>query len=92
LCAYPEEAIMAGDEVLARMRRDLEDRYGVEGAAHLMDRPRGGWDSLATKDELEATKQQILAELHKELREQTWRLTIALMATITAMSAILRFG
>lgn len=45
---------MANEElaVAVRLRRKLEDQYGVEEAALLMDRPPGGWTDLATKDDL----------------------------------------
>ena len=52
---------MAGDEVevAARLRRRLEEEYGMREAAYLMNRPTGGWDSLATKMDLIATKEYI---------------------------------
>jgi hypothetical protein len=83
---------MAIDEVLTRLRRELEETYGREGAAYLMDRPQGGWASLATKDDLAAfatkddlgvLKLELREELHREIRDQTrWFAT----AVIAAMS------
>jgi hypothetical protein len=34
------------------LRRQLEETYGVEGAAILMDRPPGGWNELVTNETL----------------------------------------
>jgi hypothetical protein len=52
---------MAGDdvEVAARLRRRLEEEYGMREAAYLMDRPAGGWESLATKADLGALREYI---------------------------------
>lgn len=52
---------MAGDEVesTARLRRRLEEEYGMREAAYLMDRPAGGWESLATKDDVLALKESV---------------------------------
>lgn len=97
---------MAVDELLARLRRDLEETYGVDGAAFLMDRPRGGWDSLVTKDELETLEHKIRAEiagvrteLHQELRAQTWQLAKLVtgaqgivVVAIAAIGVVLRFA
>jgi hypothetical protein len=76
---------MAIDEVLTRLRRELEDTYGIDAAAYLMDRPQSGWDSLATKDDLqrlevtlrsdlEKVELRMQRQLHEELRGQTWQL------------------
>jgi hypothetical protein len=67
--------------------------------------PVGGWDTLVTKEhlglevavirhEMVAMRHELLAALHDELRSQTWRLTTAVLATVTitvtAVTAILR--
>jgi hypothetical protein len=39
---------MAIEEVRMRLRRKLEDSFGVEEAALLMDRPPDGWSDLVT--------------------------------------------
>jgi hypothetical protein len=87
------------DDVRVRARQRLEELIGVDEAAYVIsDRPAGGWESLVTKEhlalELAALRHEILATLHQELRAQTWRLTTALLATVTitvtAMTAILR--
>jgi hypothetical protein len=90
---------MAIDEVLTRLRRDLEESYGVDAAAYLMDRPRGGWDSLATKDELEKLELRLRTELHQELRAQTWQLAKlvagaqgVVVVAIAAIGVVLRFA
>ncbi len=89
----------ATDQVLAQLRRDLEQIYGVEAATYIMDRPRGGWDSLATRDELRAEIAELRAEIHRELRSQTrWfaSLVIAALSVVVAanglMVALVRLG
>jgi hypothetical protein len=86
---------MAVDDVRIRARQRLEELIGVDEAAYVVtDRPAGGWDALVTKEhlalELAALRNELLATLHQELRAQTWRLATALIATVTAMTAILR--
>jgi hypothetical protein len=86
---------MPVDDVRVRARQRLEELIGVEEAAYVVgDRPPGGWESVVTKEhlalELAALRHEILATIHKELRAQTWRLATALLATVTAMTAILR--
>jgi hypothetical protein len=90
---------MAIDEVLTRLRRDPEEEYGVDAAAYLMDRPRGGWDSLVTKDELEKLELKLEKRLHEELRAQTWQLAKLVagaqgivVVAIAAIGAVLRFA
>lgn len=94
---------MAIDEVLTQLRRDLEDTYGMDAAAYLMDRPKGGWDSLATKNELatEIEKLELRLErrLHEELRGQTWQLAKlvagaqgVVVVAIAAIGVVLRFA
>jgi len=93
--------------VLTRLRRELEDMYGMDAAAYLMDRPRGGWDSLATneelerfatKDELEKLELRLQRQLHEELRGQTWQLAKlvagaqgVVVVAIAAIGIVLRF-
>ena len=90
---------MAIDDVRIRARQRLEELIGVDEAAFVVgDRPPGGWDALVTKEhlalELAAFRYEFLADLHSEIRSQTWRLATALLATVTltvtAMTAILR--
>ena len=86
---------MAVDDVRIRARQRLEELIGVDEAAYVVtDRPAGGWDALVTKEhlalELAALRHEIMATLHQELRAQTWRLATALLATVTAVTAILR--
>lgn len=95
---------MAVDDVRIRARQRLEELIGVDEAAFVVgDRPSGGWDALATKDhlaleltalrhEMSTMRHEILATLHSELRSQTWRLASALLATVTAVTAILRLS
>lgn len=94
---------MAIDEVLTRLRRDLEEQYGVDAAGYLMDRPRGGWDSLVTKDvlasEIEKLDLKFEKRLHEELRAQTWHLAKlvagaqgVVVVAIAAIGLVLRFA
>lgn len=93
---------MTIDDVRIRARQRLEELIGVDEAAFLVgDRPLGGWDALVTKEhlalelavvrqEMSGMRHEFLAALHSEIRAQTWRLATALLATVTAMTAILR--
>ena len=94
---------MATEEVRVRLRSKLEASYGAEEASYLMDRPPGGWNDLVTNQMLDAklsalgsrlTAQMadLASELRKEMRDQTWRLMTALIATVTLMSVILRLA
>ena len=105
---------MTVDETMIRLRRQLEEAHGVDGAAILMDRPPGGWGALVTNDTLdlklaaleERTRAQfaavrgelrgeiagLRAELHSEMREQTWRLIGAMLASMAILGSILRLA
>jgi hypothetical protein len=96
---------MAGDEVevTARLRRRLEEEYGMREAYHLMDRPAGGWESLATKEHVdlrfqaldhrfEALDHRFEALEHRlraDFRDQTTRLLRWIVPTIFAGIAAL---
>jgi hypothetical protein len=63
----------------------------MRGAAYLVDRPSGGWESLATKEhvdlKLAALDQSLRAEmatLRTEFRDQTSRLLRWIVPTIFA--------
>jgi hypothetical protein len=82
---------MAVDEARARLRRQLEETYGVEGAAILMDRPPGGWSDLVTNQTLalhfEALDHRFDALEHRlraEFRDQMTRLVRWIVPTIFA--------
>ena len=119
---------MTVDETMIRLRRQLEEAHGVDGAAILMDRPPGGWGALVTNDTLdlklaaleERTRAQfaavrgeiaevrgemrgeiagvrgeiagLRAELHSEMRDQTWRLIGAMLASMAILGSILRLA
>jgi hypothetical protein len=57
---------MTVDETMIRLRRQLEEAHGVDGAAILMDRPHGGWGALVTNDTLDLK----LAALEERTRAQ----------------------
>jgi hypothetical protein len=90
---------MALDNPRVRARSELEELgLSRESASYLVDdRPSGGWDSLVTHDQLRAELAgvrveiaNLASELRKEMRDQSWRLTTALLATVTLMTVILR--
>jgi hypothetical protein len=90
---------MALDNPRVRARSELEELgLSRESASYPVDdRPSGGWDSLVTHDQLRAELAgvrveiaNLASELRKEMRDQSWRLTTALLATVTLMTVILR--
>jgi hypothetical protein len=87
---------MAVEEARARLRRQLEETYGVEGAAILMDRPPGGWSDLVTNEmldaKLSALEHRLIASVDRRLRAQTWITTTTLLAGLTLAFAAGRFG
>ncbi len=46
---------MAIDEVRMRLRRKLEEAFGMEEADMLMDRPAGGWGDVVTNASIRPT-------------------------------------
>jgi len=61
----------------------LEVAYGMEEAAMLMDRPPGDLVTTAVLDQrLTAFRYELVAEMHREFREQTWRLMTAMLAAM----------
>jgi hypothetical protein len=87
---------MAVEEARARPRRQLEETYGVEGAAILMDRPPGGWSDLVTSQTIalhfEALDHRFEALEHRlraDFRDQTTRLVRWIVPTIFAGIAAL---
>jgi hypothetical protein len=82
---------MAGEdvEVTAGLRRRLEEEYGMREAAYLIDRPAGGWDSLATKEYVDLRLQALEHGLRAEFRDQTTRMLKWIVPTIFAGIAAL---
>ena len=80
---------MPVDEISARLRARLQEEYGVDEAAILMDRPPGGWGDLVTNESLDAKfaafEHKLMGAMDRGFRDQTWRL---MTATIGAMSAL----
>ncbi len=77
---------------------DTSRRYahGMREAAYLMNRPAGGWESLATKADVAATREYIDLRfdalehrLRADFREQTTRLVLWIVPTIFAGIAAL---
>ena len=85
---------MTTEDVRVRLRAKLESTFGSEEASILMDRPPGGWNDLVTNQmldaKLDALRFELVATMERGFRAQTWRLTTALLATVTLMSVILR--
>ena len=84
---------MAVDDVRVRLRRQLEDAFGVEEASILMDRPPGGWSDLVTNQTLDLKIDALRAELHadmanlsasvdRRLRAQTWMMMSTMVAAV----------
>ena len=87
---------MAVEEVRARLRRQLEETYGAEGATILMDRPPGGWSDLVTNQTLDlkidALRHELIASVDRRLRAQTWITTTTLIAGLTLAYTAGRLG
>jgi hypothetical protein len=87
---------MAVEEARARLRRQLEETYGVEGAAILMDRRPGGWNDLVTNEmldaKLSALEHRLVASVDRRLRAQTWITTTTLIAGLALSFTAGRFG
>ena len=60
---------MAVEEARVRLRRQLEDTFGVEEASILMDRPPGGWSDLVTNQTLDLKIDVLRYELRTEMGE-----------------------
>jgi hypothetical protein len=87
---------VAGEEVEvnARLRRRLEEEYGMREAAYLMDRPAGGWESLATKEyvdlRLHALEHRLVAEIERRFRIQTTFLVSAMIVGLGLFGLLVR--
>jgi hypothetical protein len=97
--ATVREGTMAGDEVevTARLRRRLEEEYGMREAAYLTDRPIGGWDSLATKEyvdaRLDALRHELrgqMSDLRSELKDEIAGVRVGLEALSGSVDRRLR--
>jgi len=75
---------VAVEEVRVRVRRKLEEAFGMEEASYLMDRPPGGWGDLVTNQTLDlkidALRHELVATVDRRLRAQTWITTSTLIA------------
>ena len=60
---------MAVEEARVRLRRQLEDAFGVEEASILMDRPPGGWSDLVTNQTLDLKIDALRSDLRAEMSE-----------------------
>ena len=84
---------MAVEEARVRLRRQLEDAFGVEEASILMDRPPGGWSDLVTnqtldlkidvlRSDLRAEMSALSASIDRRLRAQTWMMMSTMIAAV----------
>ncbi len=82
---------MTVEEARVRLRRQLEDAFGVEEASILMDRPPGGWSDLVTnqildlkidalRSDLRADMSELSASVDRRLRAQTWMMMTTMIA------------
>ena len=85
---------MTVEEVRVRLRRQLEDAFGVEEASILMDRPPGGWSDLVTNqtldlkiDALRSDVRTEMGDLRSELKLEMSELRGGLRAEMSALSA-----
>jgi hypothetical protein len=60
---------MAVEEARVRLRRQLEDAFGVEEASILMDRPPGGWSDLVTNQTLDLKIDALRSDIRTEMGE-----------------------
>src|SRR5713101_7154911 len=92
---------MALEEIQVRLRRQLQDMFGVEEASILMDRPPSGWNDLVTnqtldlkidvlRSDLRIDMAALSASVDRRLRAQTWISTTTLIAGITLAAAVSR--
>lgn len=93
---------MSVDEVRMRLRRQLEETYGVEGASQLLDdRPPGGCQAVVTREHLdlrlavleskiEASEHRLMAEMDRRFRAQTIFTCSTLIAGLGVVGAIVR--
>ena len=58
---------MTVEEARIRLKRQLEDTFGVEEASILMDRPPGGWSDLVTNQTLDLKIDVLRHELRADM-------------------------
>jgi hypothetical protein len=60
---------MTVEEARVRLRRQLEETFGIEEASILMDRPPGGWSDLVTNQILDLKIDALRSDLRTEMGE-----------------------
>jgi hypothetical protein len=60
---------MSIDDVTTQLRSQLQEAFGVDGAAYLMDRPPGGWRDLVTNETLRLELRALRAELKSDIAD-----------------------
>jgi hypothetical protein len=94
---------MTVNEITARLRARLQEEYGVDEAAILMDRPPGGWGDLVTNESLDrrladfgaridarfdTVRYELTATMEREFRAQSWRLMSAMFSAMALLVAV----
>jgi len=70
----------------------LEQVLGSEDAVTLMETlPPVGYTELATKQDLQTLKHEILAEIRHDISNQTRTLVFALVGVVVSISSVARF-
>ncbi len=91
---------MTVEEVRVRLRRQLEDTFGVEEASILMD-PPGGWSDVVTNQTLDLKIDVLRHEVRTEmanlsvsvdrrLRAQTWMMMTTMIAAVGVSATLSR--
>ena len=73
----------------------------MEEASYLMDRPAGGWSELVTNHTLDlklaviearidTLRYELLAEMDRKFRTQTWSMITAMFAMVGLLGAFLK--
>src|SRR5882672_4614633 len=79
---------MTVEEVRVRLRRQLEDAFGIEEASILMDRPPGGWSDLVTNQTLDLKIDALRSDLRTEMGELRSELKLEITDVRVEMSEL----
>src|SRR6476646_213956 len=79
---------MTVEEARVRLRRQLEDAFGVEEASILMDRPPGGWSDLVTNQTLDLKIDALRSDVRTQMSDLRSELKVELSEIKVEMSAL----